>query len=113
MPIYEYQCLECNAEFQKLILKQEEEKGLSCPKCHNQKIKRLVSRVAFHMSEGERLASFDANTRKPDSFYSDTRNIGLSAMKRAKEFGVDLGDGFKSKLEKLRTDPGSVLDSND
>lgn len=113
MPIYEYQCRACEYEFQKLILKKEEEKRLFCPKCNKRKIKRLISRVAYHMSEGDRLTTFDPNAHQPDSFYTDTRNIGLSAQKRAKEMGVDLGKGFNEKLEKLRTDPGSVLDNTD
>ena len=113
MPIYEYQCLSCGNEFQKIILKQEEEKELLCPDCGNQNIKRLISRAAYHVSDGDRLAGFDANARQPDSFYRDSRNIGLSAQKRAQEMGVDLGKGFNEKLEKLRTDPGSVLKDND
>ena len=113
MPIYEYQCLGCGKEFQKIILKQEEEKELHCPECGKRDIKRLISRTAYHVSEGDRLAGFDANAKQPESFYRDSRNIGLSAQKRAQEMGVDLGKGFNEKLEKLRTDPGSVLKDND
>ena len=113
MPIYEYQCLTCGNEFQKIILKQEEEKELLCPGCGKQKVKRLISRAAYHVSDGDRLASFDANAKQSDSFYRDSRNIGLSAQKRAQEMGVDLGKGFNDKLEKLRTDPGSVLKDDD
>ncbi|MBW2710216.1 MAG: hypothetical protein JRD04_13350 [Deltaproteobacteria bacterium] len=43
----------------------------------------------------------------------DTRNIGLHAKKRAREVGVDLGGSFDAKVEKLRTDPGSALESNE
>ncbi|SPD76062.1 putative regulatory protein (CxxC_CxxC_SSSS) [uncultured Desulfobacterium sp.] len=113
MPIYEYHCLGCKCEFQKLILKKEEENELSCPKCGGRETKRLISRVAYHLSEGDRLASFDPGARQADSFYSDSRNIGLAAQKRAKEMGVDLGKGFSEKLERLRTDPGSVFNDND
>ena len=109
MPIYEYQCLSCENEFQALVLKKEEEKDLLCPQCNGKQIKRLISSVAYHSSEGDRLASFDPNARQSDGFYSDSRNIGLSAQKRAQEVGVDLGKGFNEKLEKLRTDPGSVF----
>ena len=112
MPIYEYQCLSCDNEFQRLILKQSEEKGLLCPGCGDRNIKRLISGVAYHMSEGDRLSAFDGNARQADSFYRDSRNIGLSARKRAQEMGVDLGKGFNEKLEKLRTDPGSVFKDN-
>ena len=113
MPIYEYQCLGCDCEFQKLILKKEEEKELTCPKCGGRDMKRIISKVAYHLSEGDRLSSFDPSARQTDSFYSDTRNIGLSAQKKAQEMGVDLGKGFSEKLERLRTDPGSVFKENE
>ncbi len=113
MPIYEYQCLSCKNEFQKLILKNEEEEKLLCPECSGKSIKRLISRVSYHSSEEDRLSSFDSNARQTDSFYSDSRNIGLGAQKRAQEMGVDLGKGFNDKLEKLRKDPGSVFKDNE
>ena len=113
MPIYEYQCQSCGREFQKLVLKKQEEAEILCPGCGEGKIKRLISRVAYHMSESDRLAGFDAGARQSDSFYKDSRNIGLGAQKRAQEMGVDLGKGFNEKLEKLRTDPGSVFKDND
>jgi len=109
MPIYEYQCRRCDKRFQSLVMKKEEEKGLSCPECRSRDLKRLISRVAYHVSEGDRLANFDPNVSKSDSFYKDSRNIGLAAKKRAKQLGADLGSGFEEKLEKLRTDPGSVI----
>ncbi len=113
MPIYEYQCLSCENEFQKLILKKNEEKDLFCPKCDSRDIKRLISRIAYHASENDRLESFNPNDRQTDSFYSDSRNIGLGAQKMARDLGVDLGKSFDDKLEKLRTDPGSVFKNDD
>lgn len=109
MPIYEYACLDCGGQFQVLLLKQEEEKALTCPKCGGSRSKRLISRVAYHVSEADRLADYDSRSRKSEGFYRDSRNIGLEAKKRAGRFGVDLGGGFEEKLEKLRSDPGSVL----
>jgi hypothetical protein len=90
-------------------MKDEEEKGLVCPKCGGRRLKKLISRVAYHVSEQDRLDAYDPSAPKSDSFYGDSRNIGLHAKKRAKQMGVDLGGGFEEKLEKLRTDPGSVL----
>ena len=74
---------------------------------------RLISRVAYHASEADRLAAYDPSAPQSDSFYKDTRNIGLQAKKRAQQMGVDLGSGFETKLDKLRRDPGSVFDSVD
>jgi len=71
----------------------------------------LISRTSYHRSEADRIESFDPGRRQPDCFYSDTRNIGLGARKRAKQMGVDLGSEFESRLDSLRSDPGSVLDS--
>jgi hypothetical protein len=55
------------------------------------------------------LSAYDPRARKDDAFFKDSRNIGLEAKKRAQRMGVDLGKGFEEKLEKLRSDPGSVI----
>jgi putative FmdB family regulatory protein len=109
MPIYEYQCKGCEKEFQALVMGINEEGTLRCPACGNPSLKRLISRVSYHVSEQDRLAAYDATRPQNDSFYRDSRNIGLHAKKRAQQMGVDLGKGFEEKLEKLRTDPGSVI----
>ena len=74
---------------------------------------KLISRVAYHASERDRLDEFDPGAPQSDDFYRDSRNIGLHAKKRAQQMGVDLGEGFEKKLEKLRTDPGSVLNDTE
>jgi putative FmdB family regulatory protein len=109
MPIYEYQCRACDLEFQHLILKKTEEERLVCPRCGTKRVKKLISRVIYHASEQDRLDAFDPSASKDDGFYKDSRNIGLAAKKRAQKLGVDLGKSFDEKLEKLRTDPGSVI----
>lgn len=109
MPIYEYECLSCSRRFQSLVMSEAEEKTLVCPRCGKAKKKRLISRVAYHLSEQDRLDAYNTRDSKEDAFFKDSRNIGLAAKKRAQKMGVDLGSGFEEKLEKLRTDPGSVL----
>jgi hypothetical protein len=90
-------------------MKSDEEKKLSCPDCGSRGKRKLISRVAYHVSEQERLDSFRPSDTKDDSFFRDSRNIGLAAKKRARQLGLDLGSGFEEKLDKLRTDPGSVI----
>jgi putative FmdB family regulatory protein len=109
MPIYEYECLSCQCRFQSLVMKDSEEKQLLCPKCGKSRKKRLISRVVYHVSEQDRLEGFNPAATKEDAFFKDSRNIGLAAKKRAQKMGVDLGSGFEEKLEKLRSDPGSVI----
>ena len=113
MPIYEYRCQLCGEEFQYLILGKEDEKNLNCPGCKGRDFTKLVSRVAYHVSEQDRLRTYDPNAPKDDAFYKDTRNIGLQAKKRAQQMGVDLGSGFETKLDRLRTDPGKVFDNTE
>ena len=113
MPIYEYQCHGCHRQFQRLIMGKEDEKNLFCPNCGGRSLKKLISRVSYHLAESDRLEAFDTGSRQSDSFYKDTRNIGLAAKKRAMELGVDLGASFDEKVEKLRTDPGSVIKNSE
>ena len=113
MPIYEYLCQLCGKEFQYLVIRKEDEKNLSCPGCKGRDLKKLVSRVAYHVSGQDRLSAYDPSSPKDDAFYKDTRNIGLQAKKRAQQMGVDLGSNFESKLDRLRTDPGKVFDNTE
>jgi putative FmdB family regulatory protein len=112
VPIYEYACRACGREFQYLVLRKEDEEQLRCPDCNGRDLKKLVSRTAFHLSEQDRLSTYDPHAVKDDAFYKDTRNIGLHAKKRAQQMGVDLGSDFESKLDRLRTDPGKVFEDN-
>lgn len=81
--------------------------------CNGRDLKKLISKVAYHTSEQDRLSSYDPNSPQDDSFFKDTRNIGLHAKKRAQQMGADLGAGFEAKLDNLRTDPGKVFDGTD
>ena len=109
VPIYEYACSSCKRQYQKLILRKAEEEEVVCPHCGGRGKKRLISRVAYHVSEQDRLDAYRPQDSRDDAFFKDSRNIGLSAKKRARDLGVDLGKGFEEKLEKLRSDPASVI----
>lgn len=113
MPIYEYSCQACGHEFSKLIMKQHDEQQLVCPSCGATEWKRLISRVRFHLSESERIERHDPRARQSDSFYRDSRNIGLGARKRMKELGLDPGSAFGEKLEKARSNPAKFIDEKD
>lgn len=62
-----------------------------------------MSSFAVVESESSRLASFDASRSRDESFYRDSRNVGLWAKKRAKEMGVDLGSKFDETVESARS----------
>ena len=62
-----------------------------------------MSSFAVVASESSRLADFNTSKPRDESFYRDSRNVGLWAKKRAKELGVDLGPQFEATVEKARS----------
>ena len=62
-----------------------------------------MSSFAVMQSETTRLNSFDTSKPRDESFYRDSRNVGLWARKRAREMGVDLGSKFEETVEQART----------
>jgi len=108
MPIYEYECQQCQAISGFLILKKEDADKVACLKCGSKKMAKVISRVAYHRSENDRLAEFDTRQSQGEEFYRDSRNVGLWAKKRAKELGADLGPKFDEIVESART--GKILE---
>ncbi len=43
MPIFEYKCLKCETEFERLILGTASENGIECPQCHSHEVEKLFS----------------------------------------------------------------------
>jgi len=62
-----------------------------------------MSSFAVMETEASRLSNFDTGKPRDESFYRDSRNVGLWAKKRAQEMGVDLGSKFDDTVEKART----------
>jgi putative FmdB family regulatory protein len=104
MPIFEYECGRCRRVSSHIVMGSA---GLrerrECPECGSVRLKRVMSSFAVVESEGARLANFDSSKPRDDSFYKDSRNVGLWAKKRAKEMGVDLGPKFEATVEKARS----------
>lgn len=46
MPIYEYECCDCNHEFEMFSTYHDRDK-VKCPKCHSTSIKRLISKLGY------------------------------------------------------------------
>jgi putative FmdB family regulatory protein len=108
MPIYEYLCQGCGREISLLFLSPKETTQPQCKYCGGQQLTRLLSRFAYHQSEASRLKDFNPSGTRDESFYQDSRNVGLWAKKRAQEMGVDLGPQFEATVEKARS--GKILD---
>ena len=51
MPIYEYKCLKCQEYFELLVMSQDEELELKCPKCGSEDFERIISTTSYAMSD--------------------------------------------------------------
>lgn len=52
MPLYEYQCAACGAEFEQLRRMADADRDLECPKCQSQEVKRTLSTFASPSAGG-------------------------------------------------------------
>lgn len=43
MPIFEFQCLDCGLNFEKLVFKPSQSADLSCPQCGSRKLEDKIS----------------------------------------------------------------------
>jgi putative FmdB family regulatory protein len=108
MPIYEYECKSCGMRFSELVMKVAAESGVRCKGCGSAQLSRLISRVVVMRTEESRMENIDTGKSHNESYYRDSRNIGLWAKKRARELGADLGPRFEETLDKARS--GKILD---
>lgn len=63
MPIYEFQCLECEHEFEELVLRRDE--AVACPDCGADDVKRLLS--GFAVTGDARTAGDSCGSCKPST----------------------------------------------
>lgn len=48
MPMYEYGCLECNTRFDRLRRMDQDDSGVTCPRCTSEQVRRRLSTFAAH-----------------------------------------------------------------
>jgi putative FmdB family regulatory protein len=103
MPIYEYECDACGHTASHVMLGSERLRQPDCPQCGSSDTRRVMSSFAVVESEAARLNNFDTRKPRDESFYRDSRNVGLWAKRRAQEMGVDLGPKFEDTVEQARS----------
>lgn len=52
MPIYEYKCRDCNANFEVITSASEQGNAVECSKCGSRKVKKTISASSFRISSG-------------------------------------------------------------
>lgn len=76
MPIFEYRCLKCESEFEKIVFGGSED-GVSCPDCSSTKVERLFS------SFNGVSRSSDGSTRSMSSGCSSCSSSSCASCKSA------------------------------
>ena len=104
MPIFEYECARCGLVSSHVVMgSSRRRERRDCPRCGSARLKRVMSSFAVVESEASTCRNSPGATPRDDSFYRDSRNVGLWAKKRAQQMGVDLGPKFDATLEKARS----------
>lgn len=87
MPIYEYQCLACGEQFDKLFLSLSRIPAeIACPTCHSIETRRLISAPAIHTGEGGGKAEVpDSSPTRPPVFGRKELNQALENKKQLRE----------------------------
>ncbi len=52
MPIYEFKCLKCQEFFELLVINNDDEAELQCPKCNSKEFERVLSVTNFATGPG-------------------------------------------------------------
>jgi putative FmdB family regulatory protein len=58
MPIYEYQCVECGEQFEKLVRSSAPADSVTCPKCGSKNVQKKLS--VFGVGGGHKTSSASA-----------------------------------------------------
>ena len=111
MPIFEYECAKCGSISSHVVLGSHGRNRPACPRCGSARTRRVMSSFSVVFSEESRLKNLDTSKPRDESFYRDSRNVGLWAKKRAREMGVDLGSKFEDTVEKARS--GKLIKETD
>jgi len=117
MPIYEYNCRDCNRRVSLLwrSYADAQSREAICPRCGGKNLTRLISRVAVLRSEGSNLDDISS----PDDMLgegldeNDPKSLARFMRKMADETGEDLGPEFEEVVGRLEAgeDPESIESS--
>ena len=75
MPIYEFKCLKCEEFFEIIILNNDEEDKIKCPKCNNIDFERVVSTTNYVMGSNHNNEGPSKQTRNCSSGSCSTYTI--------------------------------------
>jgi putative FmdB family regulatory protein len=61
MPLFEYQCRECESTFERIVFAGDEE-AIACPCCNSENVEKLISCVSFIGGSGAGACATDTSS---------------------------------------------------
>jgi putative FmdB family regulatory protein len=117
MPIYEYQCAECQGRFQRLVQGFSAPADLRCPRCGAVDVRKAVSSFAFMQSEESRLEALADPSAMGGLDENDPASIARWAKKMGKELGEDMDEDWDQMVDEMMEEEasgqGSVAGASD
>jgi len=103
MPIYEYQCSECQHRFSVMVRRAGDTVKQPCPECGCARAERLISPISIGKTEQSVWeASGQPGSTPGADYYRDPRNIGRSTEARFASMGMDVPTPIKEKIKAAR-----------
>ena len=99
MPIYEYECSDCNKRFSLLILNPKTHGKPQCPKCGSRRLERLMSRFATAQSDERRMEKLADPGSLSGLDENDPASVARWAKKMGRELGDEAGEGFDEMVD--------------
>jgi len=99
MPIYEYECRDCERRVSLLVLRPSAAPVPTCPRCHGSNLGRLMSRFATPKSEAARLDALAGASSAGDLDEDDPASVARFMKRMSRELGDDLGDDLESAVD--------------
>ncbi|OQY13396.1 MAG: FmdB family transcriptional regulator [Desulfobacteraceae bacterium 4572_19] len=77
MPIYEFKCTKCEEFFELLVMNNDPDEEIQCPKCHAQEFERVLSTTNYSVgsSSGANQQKVTSETRTCSSGSCNTYTI--------------------------------------
>jgi len=57
MPLYEFECLDCNSRFEKIVPVADAARDVTCTKCGSSNIKKVISAGSHRLGSGSALSA--------------------------------------------------------
>ena len=113
MPIYQYDCANCEQSVEIFFRSASAASEPSCPECGGAQLTRLMSAFARVRSDAQRLADVDFSGHEAALERGDERGFARWAREASSEYDEVLGSNYRELAEKAEAgeDPVERIDA--